>query len=149
MAAAMSLQAVMKPLKTMEFAKIPVGKAAIFTVAMGLGDFIKAATFTMSGGRVPQMAVGLLVAWALMNVKMLKNVLGPDVSELAALGVVADTINDQFAIRERTANLLSGFLPGGPGVVSKSPPVLVRGRGRPVTQRMTGRTDIYGSLFGR
>ena len=150
MATGFGLQALVRPIKGIEFANIPIGRAVIFTGAMGVGDVLKALVFSLSGGRVPQIMTGLAASWALVNVKMIKNLLGPDIAELAALGIMADTINDQFALREQVSNLLSRFLPGAPAVVSKSPPVLVAGRGRPVTGRnVAARGDIYSSLFGR
>ena len=145
---AVSVAGALRPLTGFEIAKIPLGKAVVLAGGMGVGDFLKALTHRLSGGRLPQWATGLAVAWALQNVKQLRDLVGPDTAELVSLVIVADTLNDQLDIQRRTANLLASFMPGRLGVVSNSPPVLMPGRGRQVTRPFTAnaRSSLYSSL---
>ena len=104
-------------------ANLQVGKAATLVVAMGVGDVVKALTTKVSGGKVPQWVGGLLLAYALANIKQVRNILGPDLAELAALGILADSIDDQADLQQKTANWLAKLFKLGV-VVSASPPVL-------------------------
>lgn len=103
-----------------EVASLPIGKALALSAGMGVGDVLKAVVRQWG---VPPLATGLVAAWALVNIKMVRDLLGPATSELVAAGILADTINDQFRIQENTSNLLAGLF--GSRVVSQSPPRLL------------------------
>jgi len=121
--AANALSGALKPISSFEIAKIPVGQAAVLSVGMGVGDVIKAvaAQFAPANGGMSQMFAGLATAWALNNLKMVRDLIGADLARLVSLAIVADTINDQVNLQANTANFIAGLTGGR--VVSQSPPV--------------------------
>ena len=138
---------VVRPVMQAKIADIPVGKAAVLVAAMGVGDVGKALVHRVSGGKLPQWLTGLILAWGLTNTKMIRNFLGADVAELAALAIVADTINDQFNLRQRTSDILSGLFGGT--TVSSSPPTFQKnlGQATPVQLQPAGVGGLYRGIF--
>lgn len=122
----------------------PVGKAVMLTVGIGVGDVVKASLRQVN---VPPLWGGLLLAWGLLNVKQVSQMLGPETAEIVAAGILADTINDEFKIQEQTSNLLAGLF--GRRVVSQSPPVLTNQTTVPGNKVLagSGSSDRYGSIF--
>jgi len=145
-----ALAGVVQPAMRFNVQKVPVGKAAILAVAMGIGDVGKAlvaqatSQFAPQLGTWSQLLAGFGFAWVLANVKGVKNIVGADVAELAGLAVMADTINDQFRLRENTTNILGNLF--GQKIVSKSPPVALPAGNR-VTTPMAA-TSVYSRAFG-
>jgi len=142
---AMSLASSIRPITQFKVADVPVGKAITLSAAMGIGDVIKALVARFSGGKVPPIATGALLAWAMVNQKGLKNMLGADIAELSALAILADTLDDQVNVRQRTSDFLSRFFGGQ--TISKSPPVWhpATNSGAMPTAARSG--DIYGRIF--
>ena len=136
------MAAITEQVTKFEALNVPIGKAVALTVGMGLGDVVKA---VVRQWNIPPLWTGIGLAWALLNVRQIKSLLGPETTEIVAAGILADTINDEFRIQEQTANLLAGFF--GQRVVSNSPPVL---NGRNVVSNAApagARTDIYRGIF--
>ena len=126
-------------------ANIPVGAAVTMTVGMGIGDTLKG----FMARWVPPMWSGLILAAVLPNIKFLKDILGDRTVELMSLGILADTVNDQFALQQKTSNLLAGFIKPGATVVSASPPRIVQGNVIRQAEAVVQGTDPYAQVFGR
>ena len=128
---ASALAPVIKPISTFQVAKVPVGKALVLSAGMGFGDVLKAlvARFAPAGiagsPGMAQLLTGFAAAWALSNTKFVRNILGPELSDLVGLAIMADTIDDQVNVRQTVTNFLAQ-LTGGT-VVSRSPSVWSRG----------------------
>ena len=147
-----SVASAVRPLTDFQVARVPVGKAVALTAFMGLGDAVKGvvaakvpAPAGLPAGTV-QLITGFGLAWVVANVKPVRNLLGDELATLAALGIVADTINDQLRIQDRAANLVGGLFGGT--VVSHSPPQFTRGGGRAPTGNRSGGSDIYAAALG-
>ena len=139
----LGIEGALRPVTKMEVVGLPIGKAAVLTVAMGVGDVGKALAYKLSGNKVPQWLTGLGLAWAVVNIKGIKNLLGPEVAELVALGIIADSLDDQIDLRNRTSTFLGNLF--GQQVVSKSPPVMTpRDVARKNIDQVMGRTGAVG-----
>lgn len=146
MAQAGALGGVLRPISKIEFAGVAVGQAAVLVMAMGIGDVLKATAHRLSGGRVPQWLVGVGVAWVVANWKPVRAFLGSEGADLAALAVLADSIDDQFDLRNQTSKFLGQLT--GQTIVSGSPPVATPLRNnvtRPIASPRVG--DIYAGIF--
>jgi len=151
------LSGALAPVTRFQVANVPIGKGAALAVGMGVGDAIRGivkgfvSRTPVVQGRWAEQTIDLGVAfgtaWAVANVRPIKNTLGPELSQLMAIGIVADAINDSFRIQENTANMIGGWFGGR--IVSKSPPSFVRRA--PVSVpggSMSGRSDLYASALG-
>ena len=128
---------ILSPVVDFDIAGIPVGRAALLSVGMGAGDVLKALARQVG---VPPLVGGLAVAWAVVNVDFIKKNLGSEVAQLWALGILADTINDQINLTKMTTDFLGGLF--GVQVVSNSPPQVVN---RNANSRARG--DLYAGVF--
>ena len=124
------------PVADFEVAGIPVGRAALLSVGMGAGDVLKALARQVG---VPPLVGGLAVAWAVVNVDFIRKNLGSEVAQLWALGILADTINDQVNLTRMTTDFLAGLF--GVRVASASPPRVVDRN----TNKVSG--DLYAGVF--
>lgn len=116
----MASATVAQPLRSLakfQMANVAVGKSLLLTGSIGVADALKSfiatklPTTSFQPAQV-RLVLGLGLSWALVNVKMLKDVLGPDIAQLASLGIAADALNDYYQIGNRLTNFVNRILIG-------------------------------------
>jgi len=130
-----------EPIAKFEIMDAPVGKAIVMTAGMGVFDALKG--FLRQW--IPPIASGLLIGIALPQVGFVKRMLGPTATELLSLAVIADTINDQFALQQKVGDWVAGIVKPGSRVISTSPPRIVSAQ--PRVQSIGG--NQYAAILGQ
>jgi hypothetical protein len=106
----------MKQIQNFEIAKMPIGTAAMLSVAMGLtdgiGNFVSAlgsafmpATFANFTG----VASNVLIAYSVENIKAIRGFMGPDLADMVSIAAMMSGVNGTLALAR---------LPGIQGTVS-------------------------------
>ncbi len=90
-------------------AGIPLGAAAKGLVVWGIGDVIAMVGARYIPGKVPPGGVKLGIA-ALLQVKMVKEAIGPTSANIGSLLLAVDGVNSFFDLRGKVRNTLGGVI---------------------------------------
>ena len=120
---------------------LPVGAVAGGAIAGGVGDALSGVVVSLVP-QAPSWAVKAATAWAVAQWG--PKIIGKEVSQVGALFLTYDAVQELFNLRGSIANIISGVVGG---VKRQSPPVALGPKG--VIQPNAAARDYYSAAEGR
>jgi len=86
-----------------------LGRGFLLTLFYGLSEGVVDAVTSASGGRVPPAATGLVGSFLIGRLGPVQRFLGPTGASVFQVSLVANALDDQFAISDSVRNFIAGI----------------------------------------